>query len=424
MLNKHKKKVRTLLKRKQKRLGSFINLTLVRSGNSVSVDVDGGDVGDGGNMGEGTNKEGERNGVHQELRYYQGYHDISCIFLSSLGGDTSSTTATTATASRYGHAHGHGNGHGKHSIKAGISAQQQEAIHQAQSMGMDLPTQILSTLSHSHLHDMMKDNFALLIKSLRLIVFPLMNSIDPQMHDFLKGPESDIQMEPFFCLSWVITWFSHDIRDTDTVKRLFDLFVCSHPLMPIYMAVAMVVHPVNRMEVMEGSGSGGEYGIADFASVHKALTQLPMNSCSVGWKYVVSGSGSNGSTSGHGSGSPSGCASGSGEYVSWEYEEGEEEDDNDNMSFDGSVSVMSQDVYREESSHVNVKGMRMNMNMNVSGMKIGTNTNGNSHGHGMVGDDDSLAPSLASESMLSGFDAGASSRVPFQEVIDLAVTIM
>ena len=90
---------------------------------------------------------------------------------------------------------------------------------------------------------------------------------------------------------------------------------------------------------------------------------------------------------------------------------------------------MSQDVYREESSHVNVKGMRMNMN--VSGMKIGTGINGhgvNGHGHGnshgMVGDDDSLAPSLASESMLSGFDAGASSRVPFQEVIDLAVTIM
>ena len=419
MLNKYKKKVRTLLKRKQERLGSFINLTLVRSGDS---DV----VGDSGNMGEGS-KEGERNNVHQELRYYQGYHDISCIFLSSLGGDTS-TTATTTTRSRYGY----GNSHGNHSIKAGISAQQQEAIHQAQSMGMDLPTQILSTLSHSHLHDMMKDNFTLLIKSLRLIVFPLMNSIDPQMHDFLKGPESDIQMEPFFCLSWVITWFSHDIRDTDTVKRLFDLFVCSHPLMPIYMAVAMVVHPVNRLEVMEGSSSGGEYGgVADFASVHKALTQLPMNSCSVGWKYVVSGSGSgcNGSTSGHGSG----CASGSGEYVSWEYEEGEEEDDNDNMSFDGSVSVMSQDVYREESSHVNVKGMRMNMNMNmnVSGMKIGTGINGhgvNGHGHGnshgMVGDDDSLAPSLASESMLSGFDAGASSRVPFQEVIDLAVTIM
>jgi len=85
-------------------------------------------------------------------------------------------------------------------------------------------------------------------------------------------------MEPFFALSWIITWFSHDVRDTALVKRLFDFFIVSHPLMPVYMSIAMVCHPNNRTEVLNAD--------CDFASVHKALSQLPRNSCSVGWKLV------------------------------------------------------------------------------------------------------------------------------------------
>jgi len=85
-------------------------------------------------------------------------------------------------------------------------------------------------------------------------------------------------MEPFFALSWIITWFSHDVRDTALVKRLFDFFIVSHPLMPVYMSIAMVLHPFNRMEVLEAE--------CDFASVHRALAQLPRNSCSVGFKLV------------------------------------------------------------------------------------------------------------------------------------------
>ncbi|RUP43469.1 hypothetical protein BC936DRAFT_137129, partial [Jimgerdemannia flammicorona] len=41
---------------------------------------------------------------------------------------------------------------------------------------------------------------------------------------------------PFYTLSWVLTWFSHDLTDFDKVMRLFDLFMASTPLMPVYAA--------------------------------------------------------------------------------------------------------------------------------------------------------------------------------------------
>ena len=341
MRNKHKKRVRALLKRKQKRLGNFINLTLIQSyiyGNNGDDDDEEFDV----SNGDGDEKKElmphEYENSISKLRYYQGYHDISCVILSALGGETTASTAPPSSPSV-----------SNFDSKKNIQDIAQEA---ARNMGMDLPCQILAKLSHSHLEDMMRDNFDILTRALRLVIFPLLHTLDPEVHAHLEQSG----MEPFFCLPWIITWFSHDIRDTDVVKRLFDVFVASHPLMPVYLAIAMVLHPMNRMEIL-----GSE---CDFACLHKALSQLPMNSCSVGWKFM---------------GGPTG-----GEYVSWEYEEAE-----DDVSFDG--SVMSQDVYREE------------------GGKTG------------CGDDDSLAPSLASESLLSGFDG---SRVPFQELIDLAVTYM
>lgn len=44
---------------------------------------------------------------------------------------------------------------------------------------------------------------------------------------------------PYYTLSWVLTWFSHDLTDFEKVMRLFDLFMASTPLMPVYVACAV-----------------------------------------------------------------------------------------------------------------------------------------------------------------------------------------
>lgn len=83
-------------------------------------------------------------------------------------------------------------------------------------------------------------------------------------------------MEPFFCLSWILTWFAHDVRDTALVKRLFDAFLVGHQALPIYAALAMMTHPYNREVIMETD--------CDFAALHQCLASLPKHSCKVGYK--------------------------------------------------------------------------------------------------------------------------------------------
>ena len=47
--------------------------------------------------------------------------------------------------------------------------------------------------------------------------------------------------EPIFALSWVLTWFAHDLKDLRQVARLFDLFLAiGHPLTVIYFSAALI----------------------------------------------------------------------------------------------------------------------------------------------------------------------------------------
>ena len=249
MKNKHRKRIGALLKKKQRRLGDYLNLVLVRS------------YGD-------EQQEGEW-GI---LRYYQGYHDIASIFLSALGGATSVQTTVP--------------------VEGGVSSLQddvsniQEAHTAAASMGLTLACQVLQQVSRSHCRDAMRSNFNQLNAALRLIIMPLTAAFDAEVHSHLY----DCEMEPFFALSWIITWFSHDVRDTSVVKRLFDFFVSSHPLMSVYMSVAMMIHPLNRIEILSTD--------CDFASVHNVLADLPKNSSNVGWKYIPGDEGNSGYVTG------------------------------------------------------------------------------------------------------------------------------
>jgi len=59
-----------------------------------------------------------------------------------------------------------------------------------------------------------------------------------------------------------LVFLLNDVRDTALVKRLFDFFIVSHPLMVVYMSVAMMIHPLNRIEVLSAD--------CDFACVHNA----------------------------------------------------------------------------------------------------------------------------------------------------------
>ncbi len=468
MKYKQRKRIQKILKKRQRRLGDFIKLTLGLSGSSCigyedgfssSATSFGGvmrvDEDDGVDEDE-EEKEMANSRNNQRLRYYQGYHDVGSIILSTLGGvgaggnvysnaaTTTTATPRTATTCDDDDREGRGNNsisssrvdngrsihddinNDKHentsmmrsSAAAAAKQQQQQQPssnvesptsilsvdlltstspnhhrhrtpdpHQgdyhtlmttASSMGLALACHVLLRLSHSHFRDAMKSDFTHLQAALRLIVLPMIATFDPQLHSYLTSSGLD---EPYFCLSWVITWFTHDIHDTDLVKRIFDFFIVSHPLMAVYTSVAMVLHPVNRAEVL---GVVEESG-GDFACVHGALANLPRNSwCSV-------------------------AGTGGGDGGGWEMEQ-------------SSPSSPGRRRVRESNS--------------TDGA---TTSNGVGHGRGQDNDsndaascDPSLQDTLSINNDWSDYgnkeeeeeESGREARVPFQELIDLSITLM
>ena len=77
-------------------------------------------------------------------------------------------------------------------------------------------------------------------------------------HTFLlsrKAPSVDrelfimfeaIGMTTHYAMPWVITWFSHSVRNVDAVIHLFEFFLDEHPVLPVYTSVALITHPMVR----------------------------------------------------------------------------------------------------------------------------------------------------------------------------------
>jgi len=102
--------------------------------------------------------------------------------------------------------------------------------------GKDMSQQLTEHLSKRHIRDSLRPNLDVVVALLSLL-FPLIEYEDPEVFDFL----SKSQVQPIFALSWVLTWFSHNVEQFEDCCRLFDFFLASHPLMPLYYSVVLIL---------------------------------------------------------------------------------------------------------------------------------------------------------------------------------------
>ena len=121
------------------------------------------------------------------LHYYQGYHDVAITFLLVVG---------------------------EH-----------------------LGYQIMERLSVSHLRKFMAPSMEQTMELLQLI-YPIIKKTSPDLHSHLV----DSELGTVFALPWLITWFGHVLPNYCDVVRLYDFFLAGPPLMPIYLAAAIVLH--------------------------------------------------------------------------------------------------------------------------------------------------------------------------------------
>ena len=151
-------------------------------------------------------------GKHPELHYYQGYHDICSVFLFVLSSKRDTL-------------------------------------------------QMMERLSVYHLRNFLNKSLESVIYDLYLIPSLLYLSNQKVFNYIIQA-----RVEPFFALSWVITWFSHELGSLEAVCRLFDVFLSSHPYFPLYLSSALILE--NEKQLFEDTR-------LDSSSIHHFLSSLP-----------------------------------------------------------------------------------------------------------------------------------------------------
>ena len=78
-----------------------------------------------------------------------------------------------------------------------------------------------------HIRDYLEPTLACSIAHCE-IVYAVLHRTDPLLYAHLVAAD----LLPHFSVSWILTWFTHDIDDLDTIRRVFDACIAQHPFYP------------------------------------------------------------------------------------------------------------------------------------------------------------------------------------------------
>ena len=118
-------------------------------------------------------------------------------------------------------------------------------------------------LACHHLRDYMTPDLGPTMDHLDFI-YPLISVFDKELYSFLMSVEGFTQ--PHFCLSWILTWFAHDLPHWHQVTRLYDSLIVSHPLYSIYICAACFILQRKRILKMDSH---------DFPTLFSNLCKFP-----------------------------------------------------------------------------------------------------------------------------------------------------
>uniref|UniRef100_A0A336LQX9 CSON012176 protein n=1 Tax=Culicoides sonorensis TaxID=179676 RepID=A0A336LQX9_CULSO len=147
---------------------------------------------------------------YPHLKYYQGYHDVAVTFLLVVGEEV--------------------------------------AFH------------VMEKLSTEHLYECMQETMEPTQKRL-MSIYPIIRRTNKALCEYLEKST----VGTLFALPWFLTWFGHSLNSYRSVVRLYDYFLASEPLLPLYVTAAIVLYRENDIFKED----------CDIASLHCLLSQLP-----------------------------------------------------------------------------------------------------------------------------------------------------
>ncbi len=88
---------------------------------------------------------------------------------------------------------------------------------------------ILLGLMHTHFRSLLEANMDI-VHTLVTVILEIIQNIDPPIGTLL----SSFEMPPFYFVSWILTWFAHDVKNIVHALSLFDFFIANHPSAILY----------------------------------------------------------------------------------------------------------------------------------------------------------------------------------------------
>jgi len=125
---------------------------------------------------------------------------------------------------------------------------------------VDNARRVAERLAKQHLREAMNPTLMSVQQALQLVV-----RIVQRRDKALWRALEEIGVDPVFALSWILTWFAHDLHSLSQIERLYDFFVASHPLMSLYVSAAVLCY--FRQPIL---AAGGDYSV-----VHGLMQSLP-----------------------------------------------------------------------------------------------------------------------------------------------------
>ena len=119
---------------------------------------------------------------------------------------------------------------------------------------------MLRQLVRHQLRDCAGPSLEPVLKSLELLL-PIVLAADPEVGAFME--RSGVG-GAHFAVSWRLTWFSHTAAGLEAASRLFDLFLATHPLMPLYIGAAAITAKREALLALE----------PDMPVVHQFLSRM------------------------------------------------------------------------------------------------------------------------------------------------------
>lgn len=125
-----------------------------------------------------------------------------------------------------------------------------------------LTSLVLGKLADRHLRDAMREERVILDTALANSFLPILQVVDKELYQHLQSLGLT---QPTFCRAWIACWFAQHVPVLDVASRLLDVFMVSHPMMPVYVAVSLLT--THRSQVLARDS---------LSSVSSLLRRLPV----------------------------------------------------------------------------------------------------------------------------------------------------